>query len=199
MKKLLGLGILVLFFGFSASAQASIFLDFDRPDFLPDTTAGDQAHTYSIGSKNIDFNGRIWHGIESDTYAGHTGLRNFLKNTEEQKKVTLSFDFNVNAIDFYWLGVSGASMHGAVYGPQGGTLDSGEEEGAGEWEYVFVNPDRPIRSISFWTGTGNRMAIDDLTLYLANDALPSTVTPEPASMALFGLGLAGIVRLRRRV
>jgi len=95
----------------------------------------------------------------------------------------------VASVDFYWAGISGATLNGEVYDASGTRLDGGSDPADGTWMHVFASPGTPIRSLSFWGGK-NKLAIDDMTI---------EVVPEPASLALLGLGLAGAFARRRKI
>ncbi|MFA5038133.1 MAG: PEP-CTERM sorting domain-containing protein [Candidatus Omnitrophota bacterium] len=183
---------------------ASVFMDFNLPDFSADMGSGDASHTYTTPYGDVViFNGRIYDKIDSVSVADHTPGTGgyFLKNTDEVNVVTLTFDFDVKNFDFYWYGMNGVGMYGEIYDAEGHVLDGGSSTGNRAWEFIDNDIDfsSPIRSMSFWSRNasgaldGNLMAIDDLTLYLYDQA----VTPEPASLALLGLGLFGIIRKGR--
>lgn len=186
-------------------AYASIFMNFDdSPNFTPDIAVGNTAHTYASPYGMISFNGRIWDEIDSKPYADHTtGSDYFLKNVDAVagRKVTMTFDFDVDNISLYWLGITGAHMHGAAYDINGDIIGSeGSATGTGSWVLQTINNysgSNPIRSIAFWstnaagsTMVGNRMAIDDITI--------NPKTPEPASLLLLGIGLIPILKRFKR-
>ena len=196
MKKLfifLVISVMTVFAG-TGLAQAAIFVDFDtNPVIFAQDPATDVNHVISTVYGDISFNGRVYDMLDSDPYPDHTtGSGNFLKNTGANNLVTLEFDFDVESFDFYWLGVQGVTLNGAVYGAGDVLIEGGTETGTGAWQHIQVPQlSSPIRSISFWTETGNMAAIDDLTIN------PFVVTPEPASLSLLGLGLLGLLRRKR--
>jgi hypothetical protein len=61
--------------------------------------------------------------------------------------------------------------------------------------FGFVTTDRVIQSISIATGSGGAPILDNVTFGPAAAVEP---VPEPATMVLFGTGLAGVASLARR-
>ena len=205
MRKLLCLSVLLGVLALAGPAfAASILLDFDPPNFSADTSAGDFSHVFATPYGNVFFNGRIFNKLDSSVVADHTtGDGNFLKNSVAASLVEIIFDFDVRGIDFYWYGIDGETLNGAIFDIDGIFLDGGDTQGVEEWENVSVGDfSKPIRKLSLWSLddsgslTGNLAAVDDLTLYLYDEP----VVPEPASMILMGIGLAGagIARARKR-
>jgi hypothetical protein len=64
----------------------------------------------------------------------------------------------------------------------------------------FVGVDRPNADIKFLSivGGANGFTVDDLT-YAGATAPPTNAVPEPSVLPVFGLGLAGLMGLRRRM
>ena len=184
----------LLVFGLTNLSQASIFMNFDPATFTPDTSAGDHAHTFNTAYGVITFNGRIWNEINSNPVADHTtGTTSgyFLKNTDAKNKVTINFSFDVSSLNLYWLGLKNVAMNGEAYDINGNLVGSASTIGDKAWH--LENADNflsPVRSIAFWSPTGNRMAIDDLLI--------NPTVPEPASLSLLGLGLLGLLGLRKK-
>jgi len=177
----------------SGMAEAAVFIDFDTAPLTPDTSGGAYTHTLSTAYGDIVFGGRIWNYLDGELFPDHTtGGGYFLKNTVGESKVTMIFDFDVASIDLWWVGISGATFNGAVYDASGDSLEGGSDSADGKWTHVFTSPGTPIRSIAFW-GDNNKIAVDDITITPLCE-----VIPEPASVALLGLGLVGVARLRRR-
>ena len=182
-----------------SSAHASVFLDFESPAFSPNTCPGNYDHSYIASPYgNITFNGRIWDHLNGIPCSDKTtGSGYFLKNVifPEGYKVTMNFDFDVDSIDLYWLGVKGVNMHGAAYDINGDIIgEEGGLVGSGQWIFQNINRDsNPIRSIAFWSNdgnVGNLVAVDNMTIN------PST--PEPASLLLLGIGLIPVLKRFKR-
>jgi len=175
-------------------AEAAVFIDFDTAPLTPDTSGGAHTHTLPTAHGNIVFDGRIWNYLNYAPFADHTtGSGYFLKNTNAESKVTMIFDFDVSAIEFYWTAIQGSTINGAVYDAAGAYIEGGSDPGDGTWMHVSATPGAPIRSLSFW-GDNNKLAVDDMTITPTSD-----VIPEPASMFLVGVGLAGAALRRRRI
>ena len=187
----------------SAPSYASIFLDFNTPS--PDPTPGNYDHTITTAYGNITFNGRVWNGLNDDCpFPDHTtGDGYFLKNTVANPGHTVSmvFDFDVDSIDLYWLGVDNYNMIGVAFDEAGNKLgDLGVNSGDGEWHEKSIGGfARPIRRFNFFAKRGknrigNKIIIDDVTIYATNEP----VIPEPTSALLLGAGLFGLLRMKKR-
>ena len=141
-NKFLGLLLAALLVCCAAGVtQAAIVIDFDTAPLTPDTSAGDHNHILPTAYGNITFNGRIWDKLDGASFADNTtGSGYFLKNTDAKAKVTMTFDFDVAAIDFYWAGLGSGSISGALYDITGAEIDGGSESVDGTWNLVNVPP-----------------------------------------------------------
>ena len=210
MRKILVLLIVACFaaWGFSSSADASIFIDFEAPEFSLDSSMGDTNHTYSSPYGDINFNGRIWWKLDGSAIPDNTlgdatkSAGWFLKNNIDSNQIEMTFDFPVTGGSFYIYGLSdlqdvvGAESTGIMYYGEawaGSTLvQSGSFEAGRSWSLIGPGTlSQPVDRVVLWSSdsSGNNFAIDDITI---------ETIPEPATMSLLGMGLMGLIGIRRK-
>lgn len=206
MYKKLGLFLVIcaLSLGFSTLSHAYIPIDFSEAAIdptPPDSDPGDYDHTYTLSTSwgDIAFNGRIWRKLNKEKFSDHTPGEDgfFLKNTREKAIVWMNFAFDVESLEFYWLGVEDFKMRFAAFDIDGKRLIKKWRKGQDEWRGPICMgpfPD-PIRSLKFWSVNangrrrGNKVAIDDMKIY---------PVPEPMSLMLVGAGLLAFAGIRRK-
>lgn len=177
-------------------AYANVFINFDPPAFpIPHESSNNHDHTLPTSDGIVTFNGCVQDDLNGRFLVDHTtapiGGGYFLRNAVNKGEVvTITFSFDVQSVDFYWLGWTDINMYGAIYDIGENVLDSGNEVGDKTWHEIHAGGyASPIRSMAFWStnkkgASYNTIALDDLTL--------NTSVPEPATIVLFALGLAGV-------
>jgi hypothetical protein len=113
---------------------------------------------------------------------------------------------NFNPFDPEWVvAIGDLTINDVDFNGVTGTVNVDHNQGSGKLDFIGV---APTMDLSQYYGKGYWFLADfylgGLTdgfeeLYLSGTyAVPPPVIPEPASMALFGLGLLGVARLRRK-
>ena len=184
-------------------SEAAAFLDFELPTFTPDFGGNfDNAHTFVGPDGSIDFNGRIWNFVGGQNIGDHTpyGQGYFWRSTESVPVLTMTFDYDVLTLDFFWYALAGFTGHTAIFDSNGTLLDSAVPAGSDAWfNAAFGGYDSAIREIQFWSTNangeivGNRLALDDINVSAGSIG----VIPEPSSLLFLGIGLGGLFRKRK--
>jgi hypothetical protein len=179
------------------------FSSLDVCDPTAESFYGDNILQFTGGAFNattqngaLEFDGSTNHSLGYFSWLNFEGARSYLS----------PFTLAINLITP--TGVDPAPVYG---GYSGGIVVQGQVD----WSLSGVIFRPSERTYTFATGNGDQrgsftMELDDLYLqaqgrtYLtgritnATTGSPSTVTPEPVSMALMGTGLAGLAAARRR-
>jgi hypothetical protein len=179
----------------AAPGHATIFIDFDDATYFPPDSDSSfyGTNTYPTAYGNIDVTGRVWNKLGGDTITDHTpgSSRYFLKNTSSNTRMEIAFDFDVSAVQLYWIenDTPTAQMSYDVYNGTS-VLDSGSDSNNFvNWkELNFSGYAAPITRIKV-TGSGGLLGIDDVTV--------TRSVPEPLTALLFGTGLLGLAGARR--
>lgn len=175
-------------------ADASVLINFDPTEF----TLGGPPHTYNSSAGAVNFNGVISNMLNGTAIPdADTGVA-FLKNWTDNPELTFTFSFDVSTFDYYWRAVGGTTWHGQAYDAGNNLLGGTDIAGNDEWlydnAYNFSSPS-PVRKIIFWTTDSSGASIGDMG---AIDGLNLNTIPEPATLSLLGLGLLGILGLRKK-
>jgi hypothetical protein len=186
MKRFL-LAALLSISGLTANASVLTFDDIPNAtaNWVGSMPADYQGFAFNFTSNWIDTVGSSW------DYGAHSGQFTLLNNYGGQIVMTSAADFTFDGVWAQTWGQAGA---------RNGTI-SGYNNGLLVWS-SNVMIDASFRFLAGVAGSidelhldlGNHFLLDDLTV---NGQQPAAV-PEPGSLALLGLGLAGFAAARRR-
>ncbi|MGO4379038.1 PEP-CTERM sorting domain-containing protein [Pseudoduganella sp. RAF53_2] len=188
MKKLILASALV--FGLAASAQAGVltFDDIGTPGGITGLGSGfvEQGFRFSANSDVVDVSpAGSWSNGVGDGHSGHFAALNDFSGDMDMTKVG-GGTFSAQSL---WLnGWQGAAFTSHVQGLLNGVV-------VGDVAVTYSNPWQLVNlgftGIDTLRVSGGIFLVDDITVNAA-------AVPEPGSLALVGLGLAGAAALRRR-
>lgn len=184
--------------GFAVAAQAGAVLGFDDPSLLGTTPGTAYKATYGV---SISDGGVIARDVDLPLPRGN-GNVGVLLNRVGGQGFTLTIDttlFDYDLLSFDYSTATGLSYN---------VTDIGGDDLKGfrviqappsqwQWEHLDVDLSTlgKIKTVEFRVGNGAFVVLDNISFSLSGT---SNNVPEPASLALVGLALAGVAASRRR-
>jgi PEP-CTERM motif len=144
-------------------------------------------------SASTAWGGAILNKCGNFGFAARSGT-DFLAYSQASWEITLTFSALVDSVSIWSANGAGSQVLMQAYGPTDQLLGGSSSTGGTTWKQLAFNG-AGISSVKL-KGTGSG-GLDDLSFNVAAASAASDV-PEPAALALVGLGLLGVAASRRR-